>query len=451
MNTEPIDQQPTRLQTLRSALQVGSLRPIQSLLQNLHPAEIAHLLEALPLNERNIVWGLMDPDDEGETLLHVNDEVRFKLIDGMDDSELMAAVDGMEVDDLADLLGDLPEAITQGVLKAMDSQNEARLREVLSYSEDVAGGLMNTDTITVRPDVTVEVVLRYLRALDNVPDTTDTLFVVNRYGTYLGLVYVTRLLTNDASVTVAEIMDTSVEGIEAETDAHVVVDMFEKRDLVSAPVIDTEARLLGRITIDDVVDVIREEAEHSLMSMAGLDEADDMFAPVAISARRRAVWLGVNLATAFVAASVVGLFDAAIEKVVALAVLMPVVASMGGVAGMQTLTLVIRGMALGQIERSNARWMLVKEIAIGTLNGFAWALVVALVTVVWWGTWDIAAVIAGAMIINLLIAAAAGVLIPLILKRLNIDPALAGSVVLTTVTDVVGFTAFLGLGALFLT
>jgi len=220
---------------------------------------------------------------------------------------------------------------------------------------------------------------------------------------------------------------------------------------VSAPVIDDQGNLLGRITIDDVVDVIREEAEHSLMSMAGLDEADDMFAPVGTSARRRAVWLGVNLATAFLAASVVGLFDAAIEKVVALAVLMPVVASMGGVAGVQTLTLVIRGMALGQIERSNARWMLIKEMAIGTLNGFVWALVVAFVTVLWWGSWDIAAVIAGAMVINLLIAAVAGVLIPIVLKRLNIDPALAGSVVLTTVTDVVGFAAFLGLGALFLT
>lgn len=451
MTSEQLEYQPTRLETLRKALQVGSLRPIRGLLQSLHPAEIAHLLEALPVNERNIVWGLMDHDDEGETLLHVNDEVRSKLIEGMDEPELMAAVDGMEVDDLADLLGDLPEAITQGVLTAMDSQNRARLREVLSYSEDVAGGLMNTDTITIRPDVTVEVVMRYMRALENVPDTTDTLFVVNRYGKYLGLVYVTRLLTNDISINVAEIMDTTIEGIPAETDAHVVVDLFEKLDLVSAPVIDGEAKLLGRITIDDVVDVIREEAEHSLMSMAGLDEADDMFAPVAISARRRAVWLGVNLATAFIAASVVGLFDAAIEKVVALAVLMPVVASMGGVAGMQTLTLVIRGMALGQIERSNARWMLAKEIAIGTLNGFAWAIVVAIVTVFWWGTWDIAAVIAGAMIINLLIAAAAGVLIPLVLKRMNIDPALAGSVVLTTVTDVVGFTAFLGLGAAFLT
>ncbi|MEM7083540.1 MAG: magnesium transporter [Pseudomonadota bacterium] len=451
MNTETTQHQPTRLETLRSALQSGALRPIQGLLQSLHPAEIAHLLEALPVDERNIVWGLMDPDDEGETLLHVNDEVRIKLIDGMEDTELLAAVDGMEVDDLADLLGDLPEAITQGVLKAMDSQNRARLREVLSYPEDVAGGLMNIDTITIRPDVTLEVVWRYLRALDNVPDTTDTLFVVNRYGKYLGLVYVTRLLTHDASVTVADIMDTSIEGIEAETDAHVVVDIFEKRDLVSAPVVDAESRLLGRITIDDVVDVLREEAEHSLMSMAGLDETEDMFAPVATSARRRAIWLGVNLATAFIAASVVGVFDATIEKVVALAVLMPVVASMGGVAGMQTLTLVIRGMALGQIERSNARWMLLKEISIGTLNGFAWAIVVSLVTVLWWGTWDIAAVIAGAMIINLLIAAAAGVLVPLILKRLNIDPALAGSVVLTTVTDVVGFAAFLGLGALFLT
>lgn len=447
----PVERPPSQLEILRGSLHVGSVRPVRKMLQSLHPAEIAHLLEALPVSERNIVWGLMDPDDEGETLIHVNDEVRFKLIEGMNDEQLFAAVEGLEVDDLADLLGDLPEALTQGVLRSLDSQNRERLRTVLSYSEDVAGGLMNIDTIAVRPDVTIEVVLRYLRVHENVPDTTDTLFVVNRYGAYLGLVYVPRLLTHDHGLLITDIMDTEVEGIDAETKANVVADIFEKRDLVSAPVIDNQGHLLGRITIDDVVDVIREEAEHSLMSMAGLDETEDMFAPVGISARRRAVWLGVNLATAFLAASVVGLFDAAIEKVVALAVLMPVVASMGGVAGVQTLTLVIRGMALGQIERSNARWMLIKEMAIGTLNGFAWALVVAVVTVLWWGSWDIAAVIAGAMIINLLVAALAGVTIPIILKRLNIDPALAGSVVLTTVTDVVGFAAFLGLGAWFLT
>ncbi|NNF15449.1 MAG: magnesium transporter [Gammaproteobacteria bacterium] len=451
MNHEPEHNAPSRLETLRSALQVGTLRPIQKLLRTLHPAEIGHLLEALPPKERNIVWGLLDPSDEGEILIHVNDEVRLKLIEGMDSAELMAAVTGMEVDDLADLLGDLPEAITQGVLTSMDSQNRERLRMVLGYSEDVAGGLMNIDTITVRADVTLEVVLRYLRFLQHVPDTTNTLFVVDRYGKYLGIVHLTRLITHDAHLTVADIMDDSVAAIDANTEARLVADAFEKLDLVSAPVIDHAGHLLGRITIDDVVDVIREEAEHSLMSMAGLDEADDMFAPVVPSAQRRAVWLGVNLATAFLAAWVVGIFDAAIEKVVALAVLMPVVASMGGVAGTQTLTLVIRGLALGQLERSNSRWMLFKEMAIGTLNGFAWAAVVAVVTVFWWRSWEIAAVIAGAMIINLLVAAIGGVLIPLMLKKLRIDPALAGSVVLTTVTDVVGFTAFLGLGAYFLT
>lgn len=451
MTAENLKPVPTRLETLLNALQLGSLYPIQNMLQSLHPAEIGHLLEALPPKERSIVWGMMDPHDQGETLIHVNDEIRFNLVEAMNSEELLAAVEGMEVDDLADLLEDLPEAIIQVVLTAMDDQDEQRLRTVLGYSEEVAGSLMNTDTITVRPNVTVEVVMRYLRLHENVPNTTNSLFVVNRYGKYLGLVYLTRLITSGTSLTVNDIIDTSVEGIDAETDIRQVADLFEKRDLVSAPVVDSSGNLLGRITIDDVVDVIRDEAEHSIMSMAGLDEEYDMFAPVAISARRRAVWLGVNLGTAFLAAWVVGLFDAAIEKVVALAVLMPVVTSMGGVAGTQTLTLVIRGLALGQLEKSNSRWMLVREMAIGTLNGFVWAGIVALVTVLWWQSWDIAAVIGGAMVINLFVAAIAGVVIPFFLKGMKIDPALAGSVVLTTVTDVVGFAVFLGMGALFLT
>jgi magnesium transporter len=309
---------------------------------------------------------------------------------------------------------------------------------------------MNTDTITVRPAVTVDVVLRYLRQYKDIPDQTDTIFVVNRYGKYLGMLYLTRLLTNPETSTVEELMDQSIEGIAADSPASDVAKLFEDRDLVSAAVVDVEGRLVGRITIDDVVDVIRDEAEHSLMSMAGLDEDTDMFAPVFISARRRAIWLGVNLATAFVAAWVVGFFEATIEQVVALAVLMPVVASMGGVAGMQTLTLVIRGLALGQLQRSNTRWLTFKEIAVGSINGLGWALVIAAVTGLWFDDWRISAVIAGAMVVNMVIAALAGVAIPLALRRLRIDPALAGSVVLTTVTDVIGFATFLGLGSVFL-
>ncbi|MBT8132139.1 MAG: magnesium transporter [Gammaproteobacteria bacterium] len=451
MPTEAPEKPTTHLERIRAAMQGGTMTQVRRMMLSLAPAEIARLLESLPPGERAFVWELVAADDEGEILVHVNDEVRTGLINLMEADELVAVTDGMEVDDLADLLTDLPETVTDRVLQSMQALDRQRLESVLAYDEDSAGGLMNTDTITVRPDVTVDVVLRYLRRHDNVPDRTDILFVVNRYGKYLGTVFLTRLLSNDEEKTVGEIMDTALEGLSADTPAHVVAKTFENLDLVSAPVIDAEGTLIGRITIDDVVDVIRDEAEHSLMSMAGLDEEDDMFAPVIASARRRAIWLGVNLATAFVAARVVGVFEATIEQVVALAVLMPVVASMGGIAGSQTLTLMIRGLAIGQIEKSNARWLMFKETAVGLLNGVIWAAVVAIVTLLWFDSWRIGAVIAAALVVNLLVAALSGVLIPLLLRRMKIDPALAGSVVLTTVTDVVGFTSFLGLGAVFLT
>lgn len=442
---------PSHIERLREAIDSGTLAPVQRLLKTLHPAEIGNLLESLPPAERNILWDLVDPDDGGETLVHVNDEVRAKLIEGMADEELIAATDGMEVDDLADLVADLPEAITQRILLSMDQQNRRRLESVLQFDEDSAGGLMNIDTVTVRPAVTVEVVLRYLRQLKRIPAKTDSLFVVNRYGVYLGILHLTELLTQPETSTIDELMDTGVKGIAASTPAGEVAKVFEDYDLVSAPVVDDEGRLLGRITVDDVVDVIRDEAEHSLMSMAGLDEEEDMFAPVFTSARRRSIWLGFNLATAFVAAWVVGFFDATIEKVVALAILMPVVASMGGVAGMQTLTLVIRGLALGQLQRTNTRWLTIKEVAVGSINGLAWALIIAAVTVFWFDDVRIGVVIAGAMVVNMVAAACAGVAVPVVLRQLRIDPALAGSVVLTTVTDVVGFATFLGLGTLLLT
>jgi magnesium transporter len=305
--------------------------------------------------------------------------------------------------------------------------------------------------VTVRPDVTLEVVLRYLRMRGELPSGTDALFVVNRSDEYVGALYLASLLTQDPERTVSEFMDSGVRGIPARIEAGEVARMFESRDLVSAPVVDEEGHLLGRITVDDVVDVIRDEADHSILSMAGLDEEDDMFAPVLTSTRRRAVWLGVNLATAFLAAWVVGRFQATLEEVVALAVLMPIVASMGGVAGSQTLTLIIRGLALGRVQSSNARWLMVREVSVGVLNGLMWAAVVAGATVVWFDSWLLAGVIALALVLNLFCAAISGVAIPIALRRMGVDPALAGSVVLTTVTDVVGFMAFLGLGTIFLT
>jgi magnesium transporter len=439
----------SRLHAVRAAIESGRLRPIRRMLLSLEPAEIALLLDSLPPHERELLWEAVDPDDEGEVLLHVAEEVRAGLIRGMDDEELVAAAGSMELDDLADLIGDLPETVTQRVLHSLDQQDRARLQRVLVYPEDTAGGLMNTDAVSVRPEVTLDVVRRYLRIHGDVPDKTDCLFVVNRSGKYLGTLFVTRLLTNEDDLTVGEVMETDPPGIPAETPAAEVARLFANRDLVSAPVVDGDGRLVGRITVDDVVDVISDQAEHSIMSMAGLDEEDDIFAPVAKSARRRALWLGVNLMTAFLAAWIVGLFEATIEKVVALAVLMPIVASMGGIAGTQTLTVIVRGLALGQVEESNARAVLAKEIAIGLLNGLMWALTVGAAAALWFHELRVGLIIGAAMAVNMLAAACSGVAIPLLLRRLGIDAALAGGVV-TAVTDCVGFMTLLGLGTIFL-
>jgi magnesium transporter len=412
----------------------------------MHPAEVASLLESLPPAQREIVWDLVDPEAEGDVLVELNEEVRSDLIRDMEAEDLVAVAENLEVDDLADLLRDLPENVHQQVLRSMDSRDRERLNAVLAYEPDTAGGLMNTDTVSVRPDVTLETVLRYLRMRGEIPDHTDALFVVNRHDRHLGALDLTRLLTEDPERTVGEVMNTAVPAISPDTPATEVAGLFEDRDLLSAAVVGPDGRLLGRITVDDVVDIIREEASHSVMSMAGLDEEVDMFAGVVPSARRRGLWLGVNLGTAFLAAWVVGLFETTIEHIVALAVLMPIVASMGGVAATQTLTLIVRGIALGQVERANARWLLGKEVAVALLNGLAWATVVAAVAFLWYRNWKIAGVIFAAMVVNLLAAALAGVLVPLTLKRLGIDPAVAGGVVVTTVTDVIGFASLLGLG-----
>ncbi len=435
------------LQLLREQLDSGGLRLARQMIQGLHPAEVAHLLESVPLRERAILWEMVDPDDEGDVLVEVVDEVRDGLIKGMPTEELIAATDGMELDDLADLLVDLPEAVTQKVLQSLDGQDQERLRQVLAYDEDCAGGLMNIDVVTVRPDVSLEVVTRYLRARGEMPDGTDSIFVVNRHDEYLGSLYLSRLLTTDLDTPVSQVMSSDILPIPAHTPSAEVVWEFEHRDLLSAAVVDKDYRVVGRITVDDVVDEIRDEAEHSLMSAAGLDEEDDMFAPVVKSATRRALWLGVNLCTAFLAAAVVDIFQTTLDKIVLLAVLMPVVPSMGGVAGSQSLTIITRAIALGQIDRSNARRILRKELLVGVLNGLGWAVVVSVATYLWFGDWLIGGVLGAAMFINMFIAALAGFAIPLILKRMHIDPALAGGVVLTTVTDVIGYMAFLGLGA----
>lgn len=435
---------------LADALQSGRFVRMRRLLVSLHPAETAHLLESLPPNERKVCWPLINPDLRGEVLSYIGEEVRTDLLTEMDTADLINATEDLDTDDIADILQDLPDHVVQEVLRAMDSQHRRRVEAVLAFEEDTAGGLMNTDVITVRTDITLEVVLRYLRMLGELPENTDSLYVVDHNDHYLGTLRLSKVVSRSRSLLVSEVMSHQVDPIPANTSDRDVARRFEKHDLISAPVVDKDNHLLGRITIDDVVDVIRDEAEHSMLSMAGLNEDEDTFAPVKRSVHRRSVWLGVNLITAFLAAWVIGLFDTTIEKQVALAILMPIVASMGGIAGSQTLTLVIRSMALGQLNEKNQRWLLRKEMLVGASNGVIWAITIAIVTVIWFNNLSLGVLIGTAIIINLVAAALAGVTIPLALKRVGIDPALSGSVLLTTVTDVVGFMAFLGFATLFI-
>ncbi len=420
-------------------------------LDDLHSGHVADFLESLPLDKRTQVWKVLrEAGDFEEVLAYTEGEVRVSLLRAMDASEVAEYTANFDADDAADVLQDMPEDKAEDVLAAMDAQRRLRVEAVLSYAEDTAGGLMDTAVLTVRADVSLETVFRYLRLHTELPDKTDMLLVINRENFFLGGLFLSRLLTHDPDARVAEVMSTDVATIRPETSAHEVANLFEQRDWVSAPVVNANGYLLGRITIDDVVDVIREEAEHSLRSRAGLSEDDDIFAPTLSTARQRALWLGINLATAFLAAWVIGWFEATLEKIVALAVLMPIVASMGGIAGTQTLTVMIRGMALGKVMDSNSAWLMRKELAVGLFNGLSWAVVVGLVATLWFHNGMLGLIIAAAIMINLLFAALSGTLIPLLLKRLGIDPALAGGVILTTVTDVVGFFAFLGLASVFL-
>lgn len=439
-----------QFQALTMALETGTMQHARRMLNELNPAEIAHLLESLPHTERNIIWDLVDTDKDGEVLVELGDEIRSTLIRDMSLEDIVNATEGMDVDDLADLVQALPDRINTQVITSLDEQHRERLEAVLSYPEDSAGGMMNTDTLTVRGEVTIDVVLRYLRALGELPENTDSLFVTTRNNDFVGTLPLSTLLTSDSNLTVSKVMTREIEYIKASTEDDEVAKIFETHDLLSAPVVDENLKLLGRITVDDVVDVIRDEADHSVLAMAGLKEEEDLFAPVIPSAQRRAIWLGINLVTAFMASWVVSHFESTMEQVVTIAVLMNVVASMGGIAGTQTLTLVIRGIALGQVSRSNKRWLLYKEIVVGLFNGIGWAFIVALIAVLWFGNINLGIVIAAAVIINLFIAAFSGVAIPLIMRKINIDPAIAGSVVLTTITDIVGLFAFLGLATVFL-
>ena len=434
---------------LHQAIDSGSLYEVRQMIKTLPTAGIAHLLESSPPKTRGVLWQLIDKDSEGEVLQYLNEDIQGQILSELNAEQVAELTFGLETDDLADILQQLPQQVAAQVLEAMDEQDRHRVESILSYNEDTAGGLMNTDTITVRPTHTLELVLRYLRRHDSLPAMTDTIYVVTREDRLLGRMPLLTLLVSDPQTTINELMLEDLEGIPVNMEARKVAQLFEQHDWVSAPVVDEAGKLLGRITIDDVVDVIRDSTEHSLMSMAGLDEEDDTFAPVTKTARRRALWLGVNLMTAVFASMVIYLFQDTLDAVVALAILMPIVANMGGVAGSQTLTLVVRGLALGHIGPANSRWLLIRELGVAALNGLTWAAVIGTITLIWYQDFALSLIIAAAMMINLITAALAGAYLPLLLNRLNIDPALAGSVALTTVTDSVGFLSFLGLAQLF--
>ena len=439
-----------RLSRIHSAMGEERLDAVDAVIADLEPAEIALLLESLPPTARVRLWQRVPTEVDGEVLLHVHDEVRGTLLEDMDHEEIVAAAAALDTTDLAEIFEDLPQQVAEDMLRSMDELQRTRLEETLSFEEDSAGRLMRTDTIAVRGDVSLETVRRFLRWKESVPDNTYQLMVVDRDGRFVGVLSLARLVSHDPEMAVADLMDREVDSIRVDMKSSDVATLFQTHDLVTAPVVDESGLLLGRIVIDDIVDVIRENSDQALMNMAGLDEQEDLFASILPSAKRRAVWLGINLVTAFLAAWVIGRFEDALDKIVALAVLMPIVASMGGIAGSQTLTLAIRGMALGQISRTNSTWLLRKEVGIAAINGVVWSLVVAVLAVAWFGNVAIGIIIAAALVINMLAAGVAGIVIPLMLKRAGIDPALSGSVVLTTVTDVVGFMAFLGLATLFL-
>ncbi|MCG6887510.1 MAG: magnesium transporter [Proteobacteria bacterium] len=447
---ENIEEQKDTLQLFIHILQQGDIDQIEHQLEEMHPAEIAHLLESLPTDQRHAVWEHVPAEMEGEVLTNVNEDVRAALIERMDSSQLLAATETLDTDDLADILPEMPQDVIQELLLTMEQQDRDRLRSALSFDEDSAGGLMNLDAVMVRAGLSLDVVQRYLRRRGEIPEGTDNLYVVDRENHYIGSLPLITLLTRDPSELVEDVMLKGEEAISAETPARDVALRFKQRDLISAPVVDVNGILLGRITIDDVVDVIIDDAEHSLMSMAGMNEEEDMFAPIITSTKRRAIWLGINLLTALLAAWVIGQFENTIQKLVALAVLMPIVTSMGGIAGTQTLTLMIRGIALGQISSSNARRLLNKEIWVSAWNGLLWAIVIGSIAYFWFGNSKLGLVIGAAIILNLLLAALAGATVPLLLRRIGADPALGGSVVLTTITDVMGFFMFLGLATIFL-
>ncbi len=425
-----------------------SLNQISLQLQEMRPSEIAHSIESLPPKERRLIWSLLDTSTEGEILAELHDEIQQELIAEIKPDELVEIISDLEIDELVDILQNLPKVKVESVLSKIARRDSERIRTVLEYSEDSAGGLLNTDVISVRPRHSLEVVMRYLRSKKELPNNTDKIFVVSRDDKYLGELPVSKLLVSEPRLTVRELMETEVKPIAADINDKEVAKLFEQNDWVSAPVVDEEMKLLGRITVDDVVDVIIEDADQNLIGLAGI--AEDTFAPPGRAAKSRALWLSINLLTAFIAAATINLFQTTIDKFVYLAVLMPIVASMGGVAATQTLTIVIRGLSLEQIKSSNLNWLFKRELIVSILNGIFLSILISIVTYFWFQELLISILICAAIVINLISSVIAGIFVPIILNKLNQDPAIAGSVVVTTVTDVIGFFSFLGLATIFL-
>ena len=437
-----------RLSEVNEALDSGMFIHVKRMLYQTPPCDIALLLESSPPAGRKVLWRLTDSEMQGEILDELNEDAKTSILKLMDTESLVAATEGLDTDDLANILRSLPDSIYQEVITQMDTQDRQRLETAMAYPEDTAGSIMDTDTITLRPDVTVDVILRYIRLRGELPEATDTLYVVDKDDRLIGDVPLAMLLTTDPNSVIRTIMDREAETLPANMDTSEVAKLFERHDWISAPVLDESGKLLGRITIDDVVDIIRENAEHDMMGMAGMDDDEDTFAPVIQSTKRRTLWLGVNLIAALTAASVSNMFEATLEQLATLAILMTIVPSMGGIAGNQTLALVIRGMAVGHINDDNSRWLIGKEAMVGALNGAIWAISIAIIVSLWKGDPSLGLIIGGAMFINMAMGGLAGVVIPLAMKKYNIDPALAGGMALTTVTDVVGLFAFLGMATL---
>ena len=437
-----------KISYIKDRLSSGTYLQINRMLNSLNPSDIAHFIESSPPKDREFVWQILNKEIEGEVLNHLSDTLQKQFLEEMDAAEVAEVTETLETDEIADIIQRMPEAVIEEVLSSMSFQNRKRIEKVLSYPEDSAGGLMNTDVIAVRKNHTLDVVMRYLRMQGAIPESTNKIFVVNRKNDYLGSLNLNKLLISDLSLHVEDIYEENAKTIAIDMVDSEVARAFEQDDLISAPVIDDQGKLVGRITIDDVVDVIREDADEALRQFSGLEE--DTFARTSVATKSRALWLGLNLITAFIAASFIDIFKETIAQVVTLAVLMPIVASMGGVAATQTLTIMVRGMALGQIGRTNIMWLIRRETLVGLVNGILWATVVGFIASWWFQDIMIAQIIALAMIFNLLVGVLSGVFVPLLLKSINLDPGVGGTVIVTTLTDIAGFVSFLGLASIFL-